>query len=62
MLGLIKICAKLNICFYCFLGDRLAVPGTPTVPSLPGPVIQAAARTPVNLECVLGVDRSGLRN
>jgi len=35
MLGLLKTCAKLDVSFYRFLGDRLAVPGAPAVQSLP---------------------------
>ena len=33
MLGLAKTCAKLNVSFYRFLGDRFAVPG-PAIPHL----------------------------
>jgi hypothetical protein len=43
MLGLLKTCAKLNVSFYRFLGDRLAVPRAPIVPSLPHLVRLAAA-------------------
>lgn len=43
MLGLLKTCAKLNVSFYRFLGDRFAVPGAPTIPSLPTLVKLAAA-------------------
>jgi Transposase IS66 family len=43
MLGLAKTCAKLNVSFYRFLGDRFGVLGAPTVPSLPGLVRLAAA-------------------
>jgi Transposase IS66 family len=43
MLGLLKTCAKLNVSFYRFLGDRFAVPGAPHVPSLPYMVRLAAA-------------------
>ncbi len=42
MLGLLKTCAKLNVSFYRFLGDRLAVPGATRVPSLPHLVRLAA--------------------
>lgn len=35
MLGLMKTCAKLNVSFYQFLGDRFGVDGAPHVPSLP---------------------------
>lgn len=35
MLGLMKTCAKLNVSFYRFLGDRFGVDGAPQVPSLP---------------------------
>ena len=42
MLGLLKTCAKLNVCFYRFLGDRFAVPGAPDIPSLPYMVRLAA--------------------
>jgi hypothetical protein len=34
MLGLLKTCAKLNVSFYRFLGDRFAIAGAPTVPHL----------------------------
>lgn len=43
MLGLLKTCAKLNVSFYRFLGDRFHVPGAPPIPSLPLLVRQAAA-------------------
>ena len=43
LLGLMKTCAKLNVSFYQFLGDRLAVPGAPTVPPLHQMVRAAAA-------------------
>lgn len=42
MLGLAKTCAKQGVSFYCFLGDRFAVPGAPAVPSLPALVRLAA--------------------
>ncbi len=32
MLGLIKTCAKLDLSFYQFLGDRFAVPNAPSIP------------------------------
>lgn len=35
MLGLMKTCAKLNVSFYRYLGDRFGVDGAPVVPSLP---------------------------
>ena len=35
MLGLLKTCAKLDVSFYRFLGDRFGVPGTNPVASLP---------------------------
>jgi hypothetical protein len=31
-LGLAKTCAKLEIAFWDYLGDRLAVPGTQAIP------------------------------
>jgi Transposase IS66 family len=34
-LGLAKTCAKLGITFWDYLGARLAVPGSPTIPHLP---------------------------
>ena len=43
MLGLMKTCAKLNVSFYRFLGDRFAVEGAAHVPSLPALVRMAAA-------------------
>jgi hypothetical protein len=43
LLGLMKTCAKLNVSFYQFLGDRLAVPGAPSVQPLPGLIRLAAA-------------------
>lgn len=43
MLGLMKTCAKLDISFYRFLGDRFAVPGAPDVPYLPDLVSAAHA-------------------
>jgi hypothetical protein len=42
-LGLAKTCAKLGVSFYQFLGDRLAVPGAPSVPSLPTLIRMATA-------------------
>lgn len=41
-LGLMKTCAKQSLCFWDYLGDRLAVPNTPAVPQLPGLVRQSA--------------------
>ena len=35
MLGLMKTCAKLGVSYYRFLGDRFAVTGAASVPSLP---------------------------
>jgi len=43
MLGLLKTCAKLNVSFYRFLGDRFGVHGAPAVPSLSNLVRLAAA-------------------
>jgi hypothetical protein len=34
MLGLLKTCAKLDVSFYRFLGNRFGVPGAPDIPSL----------------------------
>jgi len=45
LLGLMKTCRKLKVSFFRYLGDRLHVPGTITVPPLPDLVRQAA--TPV---------------
>ncbi len=42
-LGLMKTFAKLGIPFWDYLGDRLRVPGAPTVPFLPHLVSQRAA-------------------
>ena len=42
MLGLMKTCAKLNVSFYHFLGDRFGVQGVPSVPRLPDLVRLAA--------------------
>lgn len=42
MLGLAKTCAKLNISFWRFLGDRFNVPGADCVPSLPSLLSLAA--------------------
>ena len=44
-LGLAKTCAKLEIAFWDYLGDRLAVPGTHIVPRLPE-IILAKAQSP----------------
>ena len=35
MLGLLKTCSKLGVSYYRFLGDRFAVPGASSIPSLP---------------------------
>jgi hypothetical protein len=43
MLGLLKTCAKLNVSFYRFIGDRFDVPGAPSVPSLPNLIRLPAA-------------------
>jgi hypothetical protein len=43
MLGLMKTCAKLNVSFYRFLGDRFAVEGAAHVPNLPDLVRMATA-------------------
>jgi len=42
MLGLMKTCGKLKVSFYCYLGDRLHVPSTVSIPPLPDLVRQAA--------------------
>jgi len=42
MLGLMKTCSKLKISFFRYLGDRLHVPGSDTIPPLPDLVRQAA--------------------
>ena len=34
-LGLMKTCDKLGVSFWEYLGSRLDIPGTPTIPSLP---------------------------
>jgi hemerythrin len=39
-LGLMKTCQKLGISFWDYLGDRLKVPGTPSIPSLASLVAQ----------------------
>ena len=44
-LGLAKTCAKLEIAFWDYLGDRLAVPGSQTVPPLPE-IILTRAQSP----------------
>src|ERR1700721_2024285 len=41
-LGLAKTCAKLEIAFWDYLGDRLAVPATQTVPRLPEIILASA--------------------
>ena len=44
-LGLAKTCAKLEIAFWDYLGDRFAVPGCQAIPPLPE-IILARARSP----------------
>jgi hypothetical protein len=44
-LGLAKTCAKLQIVFWDYLGDRLAVPGSRIIPPLPQ-LIRARAQSP----------------
>jgi transposase IS66 family protein len=44
-LGLMKTCAKLNIEFWDYLGDRLAIPQSKLIPQLPQ-IVRAAARPP----------------
>jgi hypothetical protein len=44
-LGLAKTCAKLEIAFWDYLGDHLAVPGTQAIPPL-SKIILARARAP----------------
>ncbi len=44
-LGLVKTCAKLEIAFWDYLGDRLAVPGAQVIPPL-SKIILARARAP----------------
>jgi hypothetical protein len=41
-LGLAKTCAKLEIAFWDYLGDRLAIPGTHNVPRLPEIILARA--------------------
>jgi hypothetical protein len=41
MLGLMKTCSKLKVSFFRYLGDRLHVPGTITIPQLPNLIRQA---------------------
>lgn len=43
MMGLLKTCAKLNVSFYRFLGDRFAVPDAPAIPGLAHLVWRAPA-------------------
>ena len=43
MLGLLKTCAKLDVPFWRFLGDRLAAPRATSIPSLPHLVRLATA-------------------
>ena len=40
LLGLAKTCKKLKICFFDYLGARLAIPG-PSIPNLPNLVREA---------------------
>jgi len=40
MLGLMKTCSKLEVSFFRYLGDRLHVPGSDTIPPLPDLVRQ----------------------
>ena len=47
MLGLMKACSKLGVSFYRYLGDRLHVPGSISIPPLPNLVRQAV--TPAGL-------------
>jgi Transposase IS66 family len=42
LLGLLKTCQKLKLSFWHYLGDRLGIPGRPTIPSLPELVRHAA--------------------
>jgi len=42
LLGLMKTCGKLKVSFFRYLGNRLHVPGTITIPPLPDLVRQAA--------------------
>ena len=42
-LGLVKTCAKQHVPFWDYLGSRLQIPGTPTVPPLPDLIAKAAA-------------------
>ena len=43
MLGLLKTCAKLNVPFYGFLGNRFDIDGAPKIPRLPDLIRLAAA-------------------
>ena len=45
LLGLMKTCRKLGLSFFCYLGDRLRVPGAMPIPPLPDLVRQAADAT-----------------
>lgn len=45
LLGLMKTCGKLGVTYFGYLGDRLHVPRSITVPPLPDLVRQAAAAT-----------------
>ncbi len=42
LLGLMKTCGKLQVSFWDYLGDRLAVPDAPAVPLLPQILSQRA--------------------
>ena len=42
LLGLMKTCQKLGVCFFHYLGDRLGIPATPRIAPLPDLVRQAA--------------------
>jgi hypothetical protein len=44
-LGIVKTCAKLKIAFWDYLGARLAVPGSPTIPHL-AELVLARSRPP----------------
>jgi hypothetical protein len=49
-LGRAKTCAKLEIAFWDYLGDRLAVPGTHTVPRLPEIMQPATGAATIELD------------
>jgi len=44
MLGLMKTCSKLGVSFYCYLGNRLHVPGAVSISPLPDLVRQTATQ------------------